>query len=153
MLKVINFKEGVAVRASSKTEGRSIIMVGATSYSNVGGALFGSSRRAIINLPSELAESLDLKDGDDINAKLKGHGLNAMEIIRKESITPAYEGQKPKVNPSTNEVVKDSAGNPIYMEDKAFDLGTEKDELVKSAGQSQATAEATTAEAGDLADA
>jgi hypothetical protein len=145
------FQDGAVLRPSSKAEGRVILMIAETSLSNVGGAYFESSRRAIINLPEGVANQFNLKDGDDFNAKLKSFGQNEVEIIREESTTPFYEGQNPKVNPTSQEIVRTSSGEAIYMRDKAYDKGTEKDKLVKSAGQSLATESEAHAEKGDLA--
>jgi hypothetical protein len=135
-VKVIAFQDGAVLRASKK-EGRSIVMVGETTVRNIGGAYVSSSRRTIINLPNELATALSLKDGDDFNGKLKAQGLHEVEIIRQESTTPYYEGQEPKINPTTKEVIKDGAGNPVYMQDKAFDKGTMQDSLIAKAEVAQ----------------
>jgi hypothetical protein len=153
-VKIKAFQDGTIIR-DSKKEGRSIVMLAQESYNNIGGALVKASRRAIFNLPTELAHELKLSDGCDFNAKLKGFGLKAVEIIRKESTTPFYDGQEAKINPTTDEVVKTSAGEPIYMDDNAYDVGTEVDELVKSAGQeagAQAEASHEEAEDGNLAE-
>ena len=50
-------------------------------------------------------ESLNLKDGQVL----------AGQIVRKESFEPFYEGQTPKINPTTNEVVL-TDGRPTYLE-------------------------------------
>ena len=50
-------------------------------------------------------ESLSLKDGQ----------ILAGQIVRKESFEPFYEGQAPKINPTTSEVVL-TDGRPTYLE-------------------------------------
>lgn len=50
-------------------------------------------------------ESLNLKDGQVL----------AGQIVRKESFEPFYEGQTPKINPTTNEVVL-TDGSTTYLE-------------------------------------
>lgn len=153
MLKVIAFKNEDGSVASvvrpSKKEGWSMIQVGTETYTFNGVAYVKSSRRAFVRFPNELAEKLALRDGDDFNAKAKAHGLQALEIIRTESIAPAYEGHQPKMNPTTQEIIKDAEGNPIYMQDRAFPVGTKVDSLI-SASSTAVVAESAGAE-GDLA--
>ena len=50
-------------------------------------------------------ESLNLKDGQVLTG----------QIVRKESFEPFYDGQSPKINPTTNEVVL-TDGQPTYLE-------------------------------------
>jgi len=55
-----------------------------------------------------------------LEAFVKQHGLKdgmnfpiPVKLIVKESVTPFYQGQAPKINPTTAEVVM-SAGSPVY---------------------------------------
>lgn len=75
-----------------------------------------------------LIASYDLKAGDDFNEK-----CYEVKLIHKESTSPMYEGQNPKLNPSTAEIVVDENGAAIYRQTIAVTADSEaKDELVAS---------------------
>lgn len=52
-----------------------------------------------------MVEGLNLSDGSTMEGK----------IIKRESFNPFYEGQDPKINPSTGEIVL-TDGKPTYLE-------------------------------------
>lgn len=59
----------------------------------------------------------------------KDQQVIAGKIIRKESFTPFFEGQSPKINPSTQEIItKDD--KPVYMQDSYTTVLTAGDEWV-----------------------
>lgn len=58
----------------------------------------------------ELVAAFDIKAGDDYSKKVM-----PSRIIVRESTTPYYEGQAPKINPSTDEVIT-SGGKDVYRE-------------------------------------
>jgi hypothetical protein len=59
------------------------------------------------------------------------------KIVIKETTEPAYDGQKPKINPSTQEVIK-HGGKPIYRNSmftqnmQEFDIILEADKVKQS---------------------
>ena len=61
-----------------------------------------------VGLLQQIVESYDLKEGDDFSEKVRD-----VELIVVESHEPAYEGQDPKINPNTGEVLT-SGGKEIY---------------------------------------
>jgi hypothetical protein len=63
--------------------------------------------------------------------KLKlGVGVTGYKILVKESITPFFEGQDPKINPTTLEIMK-SQGKDIYRKTVLASVNsTETDELL-----------------------
>ena len=145
-LKIGKFKDGSVIKQSaSKPEWASVMVVGETVGFNNG--IMNTSRRiAFLRGRKAELEALGLHEGTDLNAKLASLGADTVKIVRKESLTPAYEGQQPKINPTTQEVIKDASGNPIYMQDVLVNTASgETDELIS------ATAPATVAEAGDEA--
>lgn len=91
-----------------------------------------SRRTAFIRGEYKLLLSLGLKDGMSLPGK----------IIKKESYQPFFEGQNPKINPSTGEVVLTNGRETylqfVYTEDvNASDVFiTEKAEVVSDATQS-----------------
>lgn len=68
-----------------------------------------------------------VKDGDEFPLPVK--------IVVKESTRPFYEGQEPKLNVSTDEIVT-IAGRPIYMSQEVVDIDSEEtDSLIRSEEQ------------------
>jgi hypothetical protein len=132
-LEVIKFKDGSVIRKSTKKEGWGTVMVAQRSYGFNNGVLNETVRIGFMRAPLAQLEGLVLVAGQDLNAKLSSLGHGGANIVRKESTTPFFEGQTPKINPKTKEVIKDIAGNPIYMQDTLCDLAKgEKDELISS---------------------
>lgn len=87
-----------------------VIRLDQESVSMENGYLNKSNRTAWLGGKIEDLQSLNLKAGSTLPGK----------IVRKESHTPFYEGQSPKINPQTSEVVlKD--GKEVYMQDMYTD--------------------------------
>lgn len=146
-LEVIKFKDGSVIRKSTKKEGWGTIMVAQRSYGFNNGILNETTRIGFMRAPLPQLEALGLSAGQDLNAKLGSLGHGGAKIVRKESVTAFFEGQQPKINPKTKEVIKDAAGNPIFMQDTLVDIAKgEEDVLVSSV----ATPVAAVAEAGAL---
>lgn len=147
-LEVIKFKDGSTIRKSTKKEGWGTVMVAQRSISFNNGILNEVTRVGFMRAPLAQLEALGLVAGQDLNAKLQSLGHGGARIIRKEQTTPFFEGQTPKINPKTKEVIKDTAGNPIFMQDTLVDIAKgEEDVLVSSVA---ATVAAPAAEAGAL---
>lgn len=126
-------------------------MVKQTSYQVVGGRAYPSVRTTTCTVPRNLGKALKLSEGCDINQLFVANDLPAMEIIRTESLEKGWDSQEPKKNPQTGEVITDANGNPIYMVDALYSVGTRVDKLIPSAKQvANAVAEAS-AEEGDHA--
>lgn len=145
---VTKFKDGQLIRKSTKKEGWGTMMIIETKFKFNNGIPNEIKRVAFLRGEiSKLVKDFGLKEGDDLNAKLASLGHCGVKIVRKESTTPFFVGQQPKINPQNKEVVKDTAGNPIYLQDSIVDnTSAEEDELL--AGVSTASV---IAEAGDQA--
>ena len=143
-LRIGKFKDGSVVKPSANNpEWGSVMVVGETvSFNN--GIMNTSRRIAFLRGKLEALQALGLQEGTDLNAKLASIGADTVKIVRKESLTPFYEGQEAKKNPRTEEFIKDASGNPIYMQDVLVNTSAlEGDELIAT------SAPAVHAEAGD----
>lgn len=82
------------------------------STSNTAGFLQTEHRVGWLKGKTEEIQMLakDLKEGDDFSAK-----CFPVKLVVKESNTPFYEGQEPKRNPKTNEIVT-SLGATVYRQ-------------------------------------
>lgn len=125
---VIPFKTGEAMLDSKTSEGWATMLVMEESITINNGILNHRKRVGAIRDKKENLLALGLKAGDDLNAKL---GTES-RVIYVETLEPQYEGQQPKVNPKTKEVVKDSNGAPIYLSAKVGDASIE-DQLIGNA--------------------
>lgn len=138
---VSKFNDGTIIRKSTKKEGWGTAMVIQTTVKFNNGILNEQKRIGFLRAPLAQLEALGLREGQDLNSVLKGMGHGGAKIVRKESITPFFEGQTPKINPQSEAVVKDEAGNPIYMQDTLVDIASgDEDELIKSSVASAVTA-------------
>lgn len=77
------------------------------------------NRSAYINGALEDLESFNFQIGQELSGK----------IIRKESYSPFYEGQTPKKNPQTDEIVLKN-GREVYMQQVFTQVETAQDEWV-----------------------
>ena len=95
--------------------------------------------------------TMDEKTAKDMETILKEEQPYpiAGKVVVRESLEPFYEGQEPKINPSTNEVIT-HLGAPVYRDtDFVFDLEAEDTLLatdregatVKAEAQGQETPE------------
>ena len=105
------FKDGSLIRKSTKKEGWGTVMVIGETITFNSGIMNVSKRIGFLRAPIEQLEALGLTEGQDINTKLSSLGADGVKIVRKESLEPFFEGQEPKKNPTSGEVIKDAAGN------------------------------------------
>lgn len=70
-------------------------------------------RSDFVKLPKALAEEMIASGTLKAGVPLKNITGQDSKIIIKESHTPFYEGQEPKINPTTGEIVL-SNGQPVY---------------------------------------
>lgn len=130
---VITFKgedgaKGPLMKDSTTSEGWATMLVMEESITINNGILNHRKRVGAIRDKKENLLALGLKEGDDLNAVLgKEHRITYFETVE-----PQYEGQQPKVNPRNQEVIKNSAGQPIYLSAKVTEAGVE-DQLIGNA--------------------
>ena len=112
----------VITQNPNKTEFGSIRLDYKTATLSGGFSSIGN-RSAFIHGRMEDLEAFGLRAGQELVGK----------IIKKESFSPFYEGQQPKINPQTNEQVLTN-GRPTYLEfqyiedPKAHDMWIEEEE-------------------------
>ena len=112
----------------SKKEGWSTMRVDQKTYSLEGpGGI--KPRSAFITKKNEdwaiLTKVMNLQAGLPISG----------QIVREEKRTPFYEGQNPKKNPTTNEIVLVD-GQAVFFQDTYTEDLTAKDELILSSAKS-----------------
>jgi len=96
MVKVIAHPETGAVITVSKNNSQyGTIRLDSENVSFEGGFVNKSRRTAFIRGKVEDLQSLNFKTGQMLSGK----------IVKKESFTPFYEGQRPKINPSNGEII------------------------------------------------
>jgi len=96
MVKVVAHPETGAVITVSKNNSQyGTIRLDSENVSLEGGFMNKSKRTAFIRGKVEDLQSLGYKAGQTLGGK----------IMKKESFSPFYEGQKPKVNPSNGEII------------------------------------------------
>lgn len=78
-------------------------------------------------MPKTVFDKLKLTEGCDYNVQLKAAypEMKPAVIVVQESLTPHYEGQAPKINVKTNQVVKSATGQSIYYKTAVLDEGAE----------------------------
>jgi len=75
----------------------------------------------------KIVETYNLKEGDDFSAKVM-----PVKLVVKERNTPFYDGQEPKINPTTGEVVMHN-GSEIYRNTFVEPAGSDSvDEMLVS---------------------
>lgn len=125
-LKVTAFNDGSVVRRSVSNPEFGSIQVKDESVKLVNGFIQKSNTSAFIRGKYDDLKALNLKAGQNIS-----ESLGNKKIIVKESLTPFYEGQQQKVNPS-NGAICTSNGQPIYRETMIVDDNNQYiDELLK----------------------
>jgi len=142
-LRIAEFKDGSIIKASTKNPlwGTAMVIGESVTFNN--GIMNVSKRIGFLRAPIAQLEALGLARDLDLNAKLTALGADTVKIVRQESITPFFEGQSPKINPTSQEVIKDHAGNPIFMQDVLVNTGSgESDSLVSRTAPAVAVAEA-----------
>ena len=124
--KVVNSKDGAEY---------GYIRVESTQTSFEGGFIQTKKASALIRGKVEELKALGMKEGQELTGK----------IIHKESTTPSYDGQSPKINPSTGEVMNNN-GSPIYRESFFTANLNAQDELLAN-DKAEATVEAPSTDA------
>ena len=94
-----------------------------------------NNRSAFIHGRMEDLEAFGLREGQELVGK----------IIKKESFAPFYEGQQPKINPTTQETVL-TDGRPTYLDFQYTEDPSAQDVWVDEEVEEIATAEASMAE-------
>lgn len=118
MVQIYQFKDGSTIKAfDNKPEFGRLIVATTTEEINAQGWLNTTTRVAFIK--GKMAD-LEARFGDKAKGDLVSDKLT---IVRKESTSPFYEGQQPKVNPSTAEVITHN-GAPVYMQFEIAPAGT-----------------------------
>lgn len=100
-----NPNTNLIITPSTKSPEWGTIRLECTALEATNGMLNSRKRVAFLRAKIEDLESLALKD--NMVFPLQGR------IVVKESTTPFYDGQAPKINPSTGEILN-SGGAPIY---------------------------------------
>jgi len=108
----------------SRKEGFGTIRVDSVNKSMENGYLNIQKRTAFIHGKMEDLESLGLRADQVLRGK----------IIKKESFEPFYEGQNPKINPTTQEVILTN-GQETYLEYSYTEDTTATDKWVGSTSQ------------------
>ena len=153
---VTAFKDGSLIRVGSNPEFGTMMVAQSATNINAGGFLETRTLLGFVKDKVESLKALNLSEGSDFNAKLEALGGSPCRVIVQESNTPHYEGQSPKINPESKEVILDANDAPIYYDTKIVAQGSnEQDVKIASKGSAQAQAEEVveeaTAEAGDMA--
>lgn len=120
----------IAIKQSTTKPEWGSVLVMEESYSVTNGLLVANKRIAAYRAKMSTLNALDIKLGDDFNAKLAGLGVKPMKIFVKESLAKQYEGHTPKINPSTQAVITTDVGQPIYYNTVVDFVETGKDEFV-----------------------
>jgi hypothetical protein len=118
------------------------IMMRTTSWNTDGGFLNKASRVHFLSGKveelKELCAAFSLNAGDDYSAKVA-----PSRLIVQESTTPFYDGQAPKINPSTDEIVTYN-GADVYRETQLVPASSTQQDLILREGEVvAATAELT----------
>lgn len=131
---VIPFLTGEAIRDSKTSEGWATMLVMEESITINNGILNHRKRVGAIRDKKEDLLALALKVGDDFNKKLAEYGGKESRVVYTETLEPQYEGHQPKINPKTKEVIKNAAGQPIYLSANVMEASVEDQlqEAVKS---------------------
>lgn len=144
-----------AVKPSATKEGWVSIMVFAAvlqiSATKTGGFVTTTRNRSAYWQVEASSVALlgDIKEGDDLNAKLEAAGVPfRLCIARKESFEPQYDGHQQKINPETKEAILVD-GNAVYLQDYVAPFGQQDALIGKVAATEEAPAEARQ-EAGQL---
>jgi len=90
-----------------------------------------------------LAYAFEFKIGDDYSAKFPSR------IIVEESTTPFYEGQSPKINPSSGEVVTVN-GSEVYRQTRLVNADSADQDILVKEGQAATVAELTSSDLPEL---
>ena len=146
-LVVTKYKDGLILKSKEGSD-RASIYVTMSKLVNRNGSIWEQKRIAHLQLPKAVAESFNLQEGQDLNAKLEAAGLGKHTIVMQESTTPFYEGQEPKRRGEDGDIITDDAGNPIFQDYKCVPAEGAADALV---ARNTAEEAVEAAEEGDMA--
>ena len=125
MLVVSKFKDGSIVRPSETNPEIGSIQIKDTSIKlGVNGFVQKNNRSAFIRGNIKDLTALNLKDGQDLSSV-----FGNKKMVVKESTTPFYPGQNPKINPQTSDLIK-SKGACIYSETIIVDEHSEEVDIL-----------------------
>ncbi len=113
------FTINTAPSSDGKTRGFFIVEQQVTSME--GGFISQSRRTATLTVEESIGKSLNWKAGQELPGK----------IVVSESHTPFYDGQEPKINPTTKEVVLVD-GKKVYRQSRYTDKMDATDDLLAS---------------------
>ena len=121
MLVVSKFKDGSIVRPSENDHEIGSIQIKDTSIKlGVNGFISKNNRSAFLRGNIKDLQALNLKDGQDLSSI-----FGNKRMVVKESTTPFYPGQNPKIHPKTSELIK-YKGECIYSETIIVDEHSEE---------------------------
>lgn len=141
-LNVITFKDGSLVK-DSKTAGIIFFRVECKELKFVNNALLETKVSSNVRMKKELFEQLGITANADLNVVFAKVGVPAHKIVVKESLTPAYDGQSAKINPTTKQPMLTASGQPIYYNTEVVIDSPENQSVFISASSAvTATAEA-----------
>ena len=112
-----NGADSIIMVSKSNSEQAAIMLRSETLSANEQGFLQTEKRVGWIKGKTEEIQKLAsiLKEGDDFNVKCALLGMGAVKLVIKEATAPFYQGQTPKINPTTGEVVM-HGGSPVYRQ-------------------------------------
>ena len=88
------------------------------------GAIFTQPRTGFMKAELVHLKAMNLTEGCNFNenyiawGKSLGANLLPRTIVIAESLTPAFQGQEPKINPTTKATILSAEGLPIYYNTK-----------------------------------
>lgn len=141
MLVIAKFKDGSIVRPSETNPEIGSIQVKDTSIKlGINGFVQKNNRSAFIRGNIKDLNALNLKDGQNLSSV-----FGNKKMIVKESTTPFYPGQNPKINPQTSELIKHK-GECIYTETLIVDEHSEEIDVLLPADKVEVTVKSTVPE-------
>lgn len=141
MLVIAKFKDGSIVRPSETNPEIGSIQVKDTSIKlGVNGFVQKNNKSAFIRGNIKDLNALNLKDGQNLSSV-----FGNKKMIVKESTTPFYPGQNPKINPQTSELVK-YKGECIYTKTSIVDENSEEIDVLLPADKVEVTVKSTVPE-------
>lgn len=128
------------IAVNPNKEGFGSIMVDSYKFINAPGSNFINKQRRVAFISGSIEDlqtmvkELNLTPNCDYSKKT---GTNYCLIV-KEQIKPFFEGQSPKINPSTDEELSTPDGEAIYRQTFITQEGTDEDVLLRHAVEENA---------------
>ena len=120
---------------------RSSILLTSEVHTVSNGAVWTKKRVANMSMPTSLAATFDLTEGDDISSQLKAIFGTDHTIVMVEDIKPFYKGQGPKTRGEGGAVITDDSGNPIYQDFRVAPVGSADIKVDRTIGVTSAPEE------------